>query len=186
MHRKALLLIAFSTLLSLLLASCCVDEWRWSGDVVVVLMPNSVTMTSGTMVVDTVDAPFRYTVELDFQLLALAAPLDIFAPRKLTALSCDESYDTRIEAGSHALVIDRTVLLDGQPLLPGTNFVDLLLEISPERSPTFTNSQRVYLDFSAEILQRLTFTEGMHTFTYTAMTEGGEAISESVTTYMKL
>jgi hypothetical protein len=185
MHRKALLLIALTTMLSVLAVSCCNEERIWTGEVNVLLVPNSINMTTAETVVDTIRGPFRFEANLEFR-LAQNFPLDVFTPTQLMALSCDETYNTRIESGSQRVSIDRPVLLDGTPLPLSTDFIGLLEEGSSEFSATGTDGHGVFLDFSEDVLQRLTFSEGTHTFTYTATTEGGEVISKAVTTYLQL
>jgi hypothetical protein len=185
MYNRALLLVWLSTCLSVVLVSCCTDDFRWTGEVRVALVPTSLNEHSSSTVVDTIDGPFRYQASLAYREFSFV-PTDLFIPSRLMATSCDESYDTELDPESIVVRVDRSLILDGEPLPVTTNLATLLLDISSDRSPNYVHAQGVFLDFDEEVLSRLALPTGWTTFTLTAMITTGDPITEETEVYLRL
>lgn len=171
MYYKALGFILFMNLSSVLIYSCCEDNYRVLFDQTEVSFFSYAGETT-SQVTDTITTAFSYGLSAELELITLNE-LGGGLLNSAYATSCDYSVSNSLVRATAIISVDKPIMIGGQEFAAGENLMDLSERFSEDIFTAYVGEHDLGIYFLDPIMANIEFPADDYEFhTYVETTEG--------------
>lgn len=175
LFQRAILFYSMLLIVSLIIQSCCNSDYKITGD------GQLRAYQLDYVEIDTVQSEFMLISYFDAEVVGMMDEFSIIPTAY--ALSCDYYYINSLDKSTAQLTLDKDVILNGDTLIAGTNFIDMD-GIEFEKGPSYDAHMDIKL--TQVFLDQVVFKKEAYTFKVNISTDDGFDLENSVVLEMDL